>query len=118
MSILIQGMEMPKNCKSCPLRYSSIGYAWCDITGESLALEIDMRDDTCPLIELPPHGRLGDLDKLKADHSMKNDCAECEKELQGSSRACEYDRIYSKMDFCEWIDNAVTVIEAEGETDA
>ena len=53
MSILIRGMEMPKNCKSCPLRYSSIGYAWCDITGESLALEIDMRDDTCPLIELP-----------------------------------------------------------------
>ena len=44
---------------------------------------------------------------------MKNDCAECEKELQGSSRSCEYDRIYSKMDFCEWIDNAETVIEAE-----
>jgi len=45
---------------------------------------------------------------------MKNDCAECEKELQGSSRACEYDRIYSKMDFCQWIDNAETVIEPEG----
>ena len=52
-SVLIKGMEMPKNCKSCPLRYSSTGYAWCDITGASLALEIDMRDYTCPLIELP-----------------------------------------------------------------
>ena len=69
---------------------------------------------TFKVIELPPHGRLGDLDKLKADHSMKNDCAECEKELQGSSKACEYDRIYSKMDFCQWIDNAETVIEPEG----
>ena len=50
---------MPKNCKSCPLRYSSTGYAWCDITGASLALEIDMRDYTCPLVEIPtPHGRL------------------------------------------------------------
>ena len=65
MSILIQGMEMPKNCKNCPLRYSSTGYAWCDITGESLALEIDMRDDTCPLIELPPHGRLIDADAIQ-----------------------------------------------------
>ena len=115
MSVIVKGMEMPKNCKSCPLRYSSTGYAWCDITGASLALEIDMRDYTCPLVEIPtPHGRLGDLDKLKADYSMKNDCAECEKELQGSSRACEYDRIYSKMDFCQWIDNAETVIEAGG----
>ena len=60
-----------------------------------------------------PHGRLIDADKFKADRSMKNDCAECEKELQGSSRSCEYDRIYSKMDFCEWIDNAATVIEGE-----
>ena len=68
MSILIQGMEMPKNCKSCPLRYSSTGYAWCDITGESLALEIDMRDYTCPLVELPPHGRLADLDEIIEDY--------------------------------------------------
>lgn len=65
MSVLIRGMKMPKNCKSCPLRYSSTGYAWCDITGESLALEIDMRDDTCPLVELPQHGRLIDAEKLK-----------------------------------------------------
>ena len=65
MSVIVKNMEMPKNCKSCPLRYSSTGYAWCDITGTSLALEIDMRDYTCPLVEIPtPHGRLGDLDKL------------------------------------------------------
>ena len=66
-----------------------------------------------PLIELPPHGRLIDADKFKADYSMKNDCAECEKELRYSSRSCEYDRIYSKMDFCGWLDDAEVVIEAE-----
>ena len=111
--------KMPMRCFECKEISSSTidGYS-CGIAHKSLASEHGInvkRPDWCPLIEIPtPHGRLGDLDKLKADHSMKNDCAECEKELQGSSRACEYDRIYSKMDFCEWIDNAVTVIEAEG----
>ncbi len=108
MSVIVKGMEMPKNCGTCFLR----------VGGCKQRMYIEHRPKGCPLIELPPHGRLGDLDKLKADHSMKDDCAECEKELQGSSRACEYDRIYSKMDFCQWINNAETVIEAEGETDA
>ena len=66
MSVIVKNMEMPKNCKSCPLRYSSTGYAWCDITGASLALEIDMRDYTCPLVEIPtPHGRLIDADAIQ-----------------------------------------------------
>ncbi len=43
--------------------------------------------------------RLIDADALKADYGMKDDCADCEKELQGTVRSCEYDRIYSKMDF-------------------
>lgn len=72
---------------------------------------------TFKVVEIPtPHGRLIDADKFKADYSMKNDCAECEKELRYSSRSCEYDRIYSKMDFCGWLDDADVVIEAEGET--
>ena len=123
MGIYLPNMEMPKTCWdcACSIYYEIQDKAMCDITDETLDYILWKRErrPNCPLIEIPtPHGRLGDLDKLKADHSMKNDCAECEKELQGSSRACEYDRIYSKMDFCEWIDNAVTVIEAEGETDA
>lgn len=53
--------------------------------------------------------RLIDADALKADYGMKDDCADCEKELQGKVRSCEYDRIYSKMDFCGWIDDAPTI---------
>ena len=88
---------MPKNCKSCPLRYSSTGYAWCDITGASLALEIDMRDYTCPLVEIPtPHGRLADLDK------MINDFWDCDSMIIGNYE----------------LEKIKTVIEAEGETDA
>lgn len=53
--------------------------------------------------------RLIDADALKADYGMKDDCADCEKELQGKVRSCEYDRTYSKMDFCGWIDDAPTI---------
>ena len=117
MSVLIKGMEMPETCSDCEWSYYiGNGRAMCKRVSMTDKTDImtKRRADFCPLIEVPtPHGRLIDADKFKADHSMKNDCAECEKKLQGSSRSCEYDRIYSKMDFCEWIDNAATVIEAE-----
>lgn len=49
MSVLIKGMEMPESCDDCflPLRYCP--YAM-------------KPDGSCPLIELPPHGRLIDAD--------------------------------------------------------
>ena len=112
MSILIKGMEMPKNCKSCPLRYSSTGYAWCDITGASLALEIDMRDYTCPLVDIPtPHGRLGDLDALYEEISNGNKAYNGIEGYDG-----EYPNIANVDDCLEAIKYAETVIEAEGET--
>ena len=49
--------------------------------------------------------RLVDIDTLKADYGMADDCKDCRTEY----RSCEYDRIYSKMDFCGWIDDAETV---------
>ena len=120
MSILIKGMEMPKMCDYCKFHEPFLDFAYCDLGEMDMEYKdiANCRHPDCPLIEIPtPHGRLIDADKFKADYSMKNDCTECEKELQGSSRSCEYDRIYSKMDFCDWIDIAPTVIEAEGETD-
>lgn len=54
-------------------------------------------------------GRLIDVDALKADYGMKDDCADCDKELRGKSIKCEFDRFYSKMDFCGWLDDAPTV---------
>ena len=53
--------------------------------------------------------RLIDADELKAAHGMKDDCADCDKELRGKSRSCEFDRIYSLMDFCGCIDDAPTI---------
>ena len=55
MSILIQGMEMPQNCRTCPMLFDGHSYRWCNITGESLGIEEadNGRNEYCPLIELP-----------------------------------------------------------------
>ena len=67
MSVIVKGMEMPKNCRTCPMLFDGHNYRWCNITGESLGIEEtdNGRDEYCPLIELPPHGRLIDADALK-----------------------------------------------------
>lgn len=57
--------------------------------------------------------RLIDADALKADYGMKDDCADCEKELHGKVRSCQYYCIYSKMDFCGWIDDSPTIDAVE-----
>ena len=117
MSVIVRGMGMPQKCGQCNLYHAEHPMHCMVVEGHrTVGAPYGMpRPDWCPLIEIPtPHGRLIDADNFKADYSMKNDCAECEKELQGSSRACEYDRIYSKMDFCGWLDDADVVIEAEG----
>ena len=49
--------------------------------------------------------RLIDADALRADYGMAEDCKNC----KTGYRSCEYDRIYSKMDFCGWLDDAPTV---------
>ena len=58
--IYIKGMEMPKDCKNCPML--------CDYSCRVLQLEPDWgksgRDDRCHLIPVPPHGRLIDADAL------------------------------------------------------
>lgn len=59
MSILIKGMEMPKNCYSCWLGHKCPKYEallWNEISKE--------RKADCPLVPIPPHGRLIDADKL------------------------------------------------------
>jgi hypothetical protein len=79
MSVLIKGMEMPKTCNDCGLRDSFD----CWITYSYIEARFSKRNDNCPLIELPPHGRLGDLDKLMTefmdsdlDHLQRDDWKE------------------------------------------
>lgn len=49
--------------------------------------------------------RLINADALKEDCRMANDCKDCKTNV----RDCEYDYVYTKMDFCGWLDDAPTV---------
>ena len=65
MSILIN-MEMPKNCYECPMIMSVFVFKGdsdiCSITEGGCTY--DSRPPHCPLISIPPHGRLIDVDAL------------------------------------------------------
>jgi hypothetical protein len=98
-------MEMPKNCMSCP--FPAVGvdayYCYCP-TQDGKEYDFKYADtipDTCPLVEIPtPHGRLGDLDALKAQYKYGEADSEDEKLWMMNIRRA--------------ITNAPTVIEAEG----
>ena len=58
MSVLIKGMEMPKSCILCDLSHED---GWCPVKQDY----VDRYSyETCPLIPVPPHGRLIDADAL------------------------------------------------------
>ena len=65
MGVYIPGMEMPKSCAECPCFGQ---YDACDVTGSwKWKDEFDQNKERlpdCPLIQVPPHGRLIDADAL------------------------------------------------------
>ena len=64
MSVLVKGMEMPKNCFCCSMSHLEGERLFCRrLKDEVLRRKVD---PDCPLIELPPHGRLIDADAFKA----------------------------------------------------
>lgn len=62
MAIYIKNWKMPECCGACSLCYSH-----CAITGSKVGDDTvsEKRLDDCPLYDVPPHGRLGDLDALE-----------------------------------------------------
>ena len=67
MGVLIKGMKMPKNCDNCWALDDYGDYPRCLITEEQRGYNFPIREkrmDNCPLVEIPPHGRLIDADAL------------------------------------------------------
>lgn len=65
MGVYIKDMEIPKNCDVCP--FCDYASARCDaVKGTPYTPEsrYEKRADFCPLVEVPPHGRLIDADAL------------------------------------------------------
>jgi hypothetical protein len=110
MSILIKGMEMPKKCCECLL-------AKLSPTGESLLCNYmlstvpwDETPSDCPLVPVPVHGRLGDLDALIDKVIAKY--LEHERNGELLFAAAEI-----KQDICDLISDAPTIIPASEEVE-
>ena len=79
MGVYIKGMEMPTGCDDCEFCKRDIsGYDWCCVpmmNGRDKPLdEPVIKPDWCPLVPVPEHGRLGDLDALTESlRSILND---------------------------------------------
>ena len=69
MSVIVKGMEMPKSCSKCRWFDMGGGYGYqCTLLHKSFDMwnKISVaRDKECPLIELPPHGRLIDIKSVE-----------------------------------------------------
>ena len=105
MSILIKDMQMPTCCDNCWALDDYGDYPRCRITEEQRGYNFPIREkrmDTCPIVELPPHGRLIDADA--ADSQYKADFTDLTDFQCGWNAAMRY--------VCA---DAPTVIEAEGE---
>ena len=127
MSILIKGMEMPVTCCHCPLMGYDPDREWfdsmarsgahiCVLTGE--LIDNTKREEHCPLVPVPPHGRLIDADALmhefeKAQRTMQQHGQEysCSFMSSGQEISTEW--------YCveEMVENAPTIIPASEEVE-
>ena len=110
--LLIKGMETPKDCPQCPLshwnkldRLTGCDLVWRHVPeSETDYWQINTRPDWCPLVEIPPHGRLIDSSELLAT------ITECAYTI-----GLQFDEVVFGMrldDIVRMVLNAPTVIEA------
>lgn len=67
MGIYLKNINKPNNCISCPLHHMIGRYHYCQAFKPYLYMKefkkSDIKDD-CPIIEIPPHGRIIDAGTL------------------------------------------------------
>lgn len=101
MGVYIKGMGMPKSCFQCEFRTKiDPDNLMCIIsqkTFEERFYHFENRDENCPLITVPPHGRLVDADALQVDMM----------EIVASG-------IYGEEDCIDAVIEAPTIIPASG----
>lgn len=110
MSVLIKGMEMPKSCEVCPLG-AEVDTVYETAMGCRINFKMrskgnyDNRPEWCPLVPVPPHGRLIDSETLK-NHEFVG--------LQ-ADKTISYQMGWNDA-LMVVAENAPTIIEAEGAT--
>ena len=110
MSILIKGMQMPKNCRECRFLEGDTMDGLCHAANKWLDdesflwhyyAEGDIDDSmpfNCPLIELPPHGDLIDRGMLKIS-------------LIGEKYGTSFPSVFNQI--ITVVNSAPTIIESE-----
>ena len=68
MSIMVKGMEMPKNCKNCRFWMLFLGRYLCfaqnvEVSDYTFEFMSQNRLPNCPLVEVPSDARLIDADR-------------------------------------------------------
>ena len=85
MGVIVKGMKMPESCWMCNFCHEVKHYGntinYCSAQKNKIILpNRSERDEICPLVEIPPHGRLIDADALSerieeqrnTEYAMKN----------------------------------------------
>ena len=71
MGVYIPGMEMPKSCEKCPFcivnRHDRGDDSLCRLINKEVFTFMRSLPQDCPLVPVPPHGRLIDKDALLED---------------------------------------------------
>ena len=62
MGVYIKGMEMPNSCHECPLGFG--GGCHMGRSADEYMCPDHGRAEWCPLVHVPPHGRLIDAEAL------------------------------------------------------
>lgn len=99
MGVYIKGMEMPKHCMDCPFMVSRDGDD-CILQSAEANENFESWEQMkagCPLVPIPPHGRLIDADEMRDEWLING----------------ENEYVYDTNAFLESIDNQPTVIPAE-----
>ena len=113
MGVLIKGMEMPKTCDDCPLLDWDLSYIKCGVVNRKFKVNEehfkDSRAYDCPLIEIPPHGRL-----IDADAFTKDECNYCDGACEALPCDCLNCKSDCRCDFMKDIADAPTIIPADG----
>lgn len=115
MSVLIKGMKMPKEgCKDCPLVKRGNVFDICPFLKREVNGNVERggKPYDCPLIELPDHGDLIDMDEFS--RAMYHEAFEVDSKMQKWESGCW---IRYKM-FEILRDSAPVVIPAERSEDA
>lgn len=97
MSVLIKGMNLPKNCFECDFQNPFVDGPYCRRLLKRCSKTKRLED--CPLVEIPkPHGRLKDVERLQQEFE--------DSVIEGVLQL-------STSEIISTIDDAPTVIEAE-----